>query len=907
MDFDGRPSSLSWNDAVERLREIREDDLAFVESGLQPERQLVRPTVAELYVRQFVAFRYIVISNELTVCHDSIIQPQIRILIKRMLMCIHGRVLELKQILMDEDKSIYTPVTEELANLKLTYDQFELQIPRCFRDERQLFLNDIDKQIDEIHSQVEIEEEDRVDEQGSSAASSQTSSKETLDSDLNAATFLNHEQQTSLILPQITRQDIRRELAIKFIQKHIRAANDRKIVNELMSANRTRDNIISGKYKNPSQDKAHTAAIQIQRYWRFYRIMKCTKIRTQRKNIVIGMHMSSERPKTDVFVNVEEKTLVKQSEAATKFWKVIKKLQNKLDRYNRHEIIAEIEDELRAYIWTYFEICKRLPTWPNPVPIIFEENDEFGMPPIILSEAILQQLNIPKTYYQSALNQRVPLGGSAIFHTGRWMTIEMVKILATTIIEFEGKPKNEQNELIKNYAIAKNKEKEDSMKERNLIIAMNKKLRARGDFIPEPSDLTEWFTEILYEYDTEWTAYDDLDLQRPREDLIKTEIYASAQVELRAAVDITMKNELTTLQIAYAQDMKVKYKPPKEKSKKTPKGKPNKKKTLSPKMMFEELVKNDMINKSVYSKFDDFKGEVSYCASTLRGEPHMLDPPYGLGDVRQIIKELCVIGLNFPELRTTKQIKFKPSFLIAGPLKSGKTMLINAICTETGSLKIELTPQNISAYCPDNPSIAQFVNNIVTMVEVYQPVVIEVDWADVPFYVTKHIPNQLKSFKPKLLKTVLVKLLKSLKSSERVIIIGKAMCPWLTVGQTLSSVFDTVVFTVPDYNTMFMSLQESLMRYPAISRTFPVTALATILSSYSRQMVIDIVDEVMNNERVLTLRQKPLEPKEFIPYMIKYPKNPELRDQFYNWYIRFVPLGIERTLLLAVLESKRKK
>lgn len=129
------------------------------------------------------------------------------------------------------------PVTKELADLKLTYDQFELQIPQCFRDERKSFLDDVDKQIDEIHRRVEIEEEHRVDEQGPSAASSKTSSNETLYSDLNAATFLNHEQQTPLILAQLTRQDIQRELAIKFIQKHIRAANDRKIVNECMNHN----------------------------------------------------------------------------------------------------------------------------------------------------------------------------------------------------------------------------------------------------------------------------------------------------------------------------------------------------------------------------------------------------------------------------------------------------------------------------------------------------------------------------------------------------------------------------------------------------------------------------------------------------------------------------------------------
>lgn len=51
-----------------------------------------------------------IICNELTGYHDFIIQPQVRILIKKMIMCSFGRILELKQILIDEDFSIYTYV-----------------------------------------------------------------------------------------------------------------------------------------------------------------------------------------------------------------------------------------------------------------------------------------------------------------------------------------------------------------------------------------------------------------------------------------------------------------------------------------------------------------------------------------------------------------------------------------------------------------------------------------------------------------------------------------------------------------------------------------------------------------------------------------------------------------------------
>lgn len=65
----------------------------------------------------------------------------------------------------------------------------------------------------------------------------------------------------------------------------------------------------------------------------------------------------------------------------------------------------------------------------------------------------------------------------------------------------------------------------------------------------------------------------------------------------------------------------------------------------------------------------------------------------------------------------------------------------------------------------------------------YQPVVIEVDLADVPFY--KKIPKNLKMYKPKLMEKTLQKLLKSLKKTERVLIVGKATSPWLTSKKKL--------------------------------------------------------------------------------------------------------------------------
>lgn len=135
------------------------------------------------------------------------------------------------------------PVTGELANLELDYDQCELRIPRCFRDERREFLDDLDGQIDGIMHGSRMENEDpsqilkedgEVDSDRAPAAS-QTSSNDTLGSNLNAATFA-HDQQpqtTPPNLPKINHGDVQREsAAIAFIRDHVGAADDRMAVNE---------------------------------------------------------------------------------------------------------------------------------------------------------------------------------------------------------------------------------------------------------------------------------------------------------------------------------------------------------------------------------------------------------------------------------------------------------------------------------------------------------------------------------------------------------------------------------------------------------------------------------------------------------------------------------------------------
>jgi len=56
----------------------------------------------------------------------------------------------------------------------------------------------------------------------------------------------------------------------------------------VISARITRSNIISGKYKQPSKEKGREAAVKIQRFWRYYRMMIQISARKQKRHIQLG-------------------------------------------------------------------------------------------------------------------------------------------------------------------------------------------------------------------------------------------------------------------------------------------------------------------------------------------------------------------------------------------------------------------------------------------------------------------------------------------------------------------------------------------------------------------------------------------------------------------------------------------
>lgn len=96
------------------------------------------------------------------------------------------------------------------------------------------------------------------------------------------------------------------------------------------------------------------------------------------------------------------------------------------------------------------------------------------------------------------------------------------------------------------------------------------------------------------------------------------------------------------------------------------KSKKKKEKDLTPdrttESLFEELVSNGIIRPYPIVKIDDYIGEKNYVAAELASKGE--EPSPCLGDIRQLIKEYCILPLGSEHVRNNAPLV--RSVLIAG-------------------------------------------------------------------------------------------------------------------------------------------------------------------------------------------------------------------------------------------------
>ncbi|XP_046142497.1 dynein regulatory complex protein 11-like [Osmia bicornis bicornis] len=309
-----------WKNAQAMLDELLEMDSSLQNAKPQKDRKKAHNVISELYVR------YVFVCNKLELCYDQIIQPQKRVLIKKLLDSCLGRVLELKHELVEIDLSEYSYFDDILMKLNVTPQEIELQIPRYFKRENM-------KEIDERRKFIE--------------------------NTLRNIGALNE----VIPLKQMTESE-----AIRLIQAHERARQGRIRFQFMKEIRRMKEkSIIKTEVEIQDELSKITAATKIQKVWRGYVTRQKIRKRRLEEMLLIGML----QPSQVVTENARqaERTRQERYDKQMKYQELYENLMIETKERIRKEKSAIIEEnirsEVRNWINSYFQQTGKIPDLPS--------------------------------------------------------------------------------------------------------------------------------------------------------------------------------------------------------------------------------------------------------------------------------------------------------------------------------------------------------------------------------------------------------------------------------------------------------------------------------------------------------------------------------------------------------------
>lgn len=147
-----------WADAQRTLDEATTIDTDLHGAKPQKDKKKASAVVCDLFVK------YITVVNALDQCYDQMVQPQKRILVRKLLDLSLGRMLELKHELVNLDLSEFSYYDDVLISMHILPQEAEITIPQYYRREREEEIRQRRRTIDDILKRLGFyEDEVRVD------------------------------------------------------------------------------------------------------------------------------------------------------------------------------------------------------------------------------------------------------------------------------------------------------------------------------------------------------------------------------------------------------------------------------------------------------------------------------------------------------------------------------------------------------------------------------------------------------------------------------------------------------------------------------------------------------------------------------------------------------------------------
>ena len=176
-------------------------------------------------------------------------------------------------------------------------------------------------------------------------------------------------------------------------------------------------------------------------------------------------------------------------------------------------------------------------------------------------------------------------------------------------------------------------------------------------------------------------------------------------------------------------------------------------------------------------------------------------------------------------------------------------MLINAIATMTGAQIFNLTPRNTADQFVGKSNVAKMVHMAFKVARAHAPAIVYIDNIEMVF--AKKVPKE-DTTDPKRIKKDLLKSLKGLAASDKVLFIATSYKPWDGDVKAMVPIFDKLIFCPkPDYSSRLLIWKDFVGK--KVTRTQSSSLNFSILTRMSEGLTTGSINLVC--ERVLTDRR----------------------------------------------------
>ncbi|KAM7104212.1 dynein regulatory complex protein 11 isoform 1-T1 [Molossus nigricans] len=783
----------------------------------EPQRNqvLIFQMLATFYIK------YVQIFRSLETVYDQMVHPQKRALIRRILDGVMGRILELKNEMVELELTEFHYFDDILQNLKLAPQQLDIPIPKYFLKEKLEVIKGREKILAQILANAEL-----------SGPREKSSVK-------------------SLPLEQAVKTI---QIAERARQGRLRAMLMKQI---FLQEFRTRQARLLGE----KVADTGVAALRIQKVWRGFRQSKKTEREREEEMVFLGMNPPPLFNEVSATIVQAEKVTYLRNEVQIKheedYREAMVSIKDDLKLTEGLDIKENLQDQIRHWFIECRNLTGTFPDFPNA-----EE------------------------------------GGSAVLFSNKTPQQVIDDIIASQEEEEKNKKKKKKKKEKKEKKAKKLKEKKepkDKVKEEDEAWRMSPSV-----FLPAMEEGNNIYKDLWKNKDESKNFPQDYDPE-----MIKEEKRKELELEIREQVDELMRQELKNLKLAVNREKELPPKTPKkkggknkQKEKKGKKGKKGKFKDLTGdrtiESLYQELVQEGLLMQVLKVGLSDYIGEYSYLGTTLRRVS--IEPMPSLLDVRQLVTLYGILPLGSQAVH--EKAPLVKSLLLAGPAGVGKKMLVHAICSETGANLFNLSAANIAGKYPGKGGLDLMLQMVLKVARQLQPSVVWIGDTEKTFY--RKVPSAERTMEPKRLKKQLPKLLKLLKPSDRILIVGTTRRPFDADLQPFCRVYQKIILVPrPDYASRYVLWRHIIQRQGGIiTSTLNISCLAKVADGFTQGHIVQAVKGVLTERRVRQQSQKPLVALEFIAALSRMdPVYQEEEDSFKNWYAK-TPMGKKRALAL---------